>query len=39
MKNIYWKEFGLLTFVWLAFLAIQITKVRIVIENYKLKWS
>ena len=26
MKNIYWKEFGLLTFVWLAFLAIQITK-------------
>ncbi|XP_051186890.1 sulfite exporter TauE/SafE family protein 3 [Lolium perenne] len=26
MNNIYWKEFGLLTFVWLAFLAIQITK-------------
>lgn len=26
MSNIYWKEFGLLTFVWLAFLAIQITK-------------
>ncbi|VAI31717.1 unnamed protein product [Triticum turgidum subsp. durum] len=39
MKNIYWKEFGLLTFVWLAFLAIQITKVRIVMQNYKLKWS
>ncbi|KAL6599337.1 hypothetical protein ACP70R_045831 [Stipagrostis hirtigluma subsp. patula] len=26
LKNVYWKEFGLLTFVWMAFLALQITK-------------
>ncbi|KAF0914764.1 hypothetical protein E2562_031372 [Oryza meyeriana var. granulata] len=26
MKNIYWKEFGLLTFVWMAFLVLQVTK-------------
>lgn len=25
-KNIYWKEFGLLAFVWIAFLVLQITK-------------
>uniref|UniRef100_A0ACD6ANK7 Uncharacterized protein n=1 Tax=Avena sativa TaxID=4498 RepID=A0ACD6ANK7_AVESA len=25
-KNIYWKEFGLLAFVWVAFLALQVTK-------------
>jgi hypothetical protein len=29
MKNIHWKEFGLLSFVWVAFLALQVTKVRI----------
>ncbi|KAL5975915.1 hypothetical protein ACLOJK_020244 [Asimina triloba] len=27
LKNIYWKELGLLVFVWFAFLALQITKV------------
>ncbi|TVU09268.1 hypothetical protein EJB05_42726, partial [Eragrostis curvula] len=26
MKNVYWKEFSLLVFVWTAFLALQITK-------------
>ncbi|WVZ64647.1 hypothetical protein U9M48_014141 [Paspalum notatum var. saurae] len=26
LKNIYWKEFGLLAFVWIAFLGLQITK-------------
>ncbi|GJM99019.1 hypothetical protein PR202_ga16077 [Eleusine coracana subsp. coracana] len=26
LKNVYWKEFGLLSFVWMAFLALQITK-------------
>ncbi|BAF24847.1 sulfite exporter TauE/SafE family protein 3 [Oryza sativa Japonica Group] len=26
MKNIYWKEFGLLAFVWMAFLVLQVTK-------------
>ncbi|TVU40466.1 hypothetical protein EJB05_13932 [Eragrostis curvula] len=26
MKNIRWKEFGLLTFVWVAFLVLQVTK-------------
>ncbi|XP_006660551.1 sulfite exporter TauE/SafE family protein 3-like [Oryza brachyantha] len=26
MKNIYWKEFGLLTFVWISFLVLQVTK-------------
>lgn len=29
VKNIYWKEVGLLSFVWVAFLAVQIAKVRI----------
>jgi hypothetical protein len=28
LKNVYWKEFGLLAFVWMAFLALQIAKVR-----------
>jgi hypothetical protein len=27
-KNIYWKEFGLLAFVWVAFLGLQVAKVR-----------
>jgi hypothetical protein len=27
-KNVYWKEVGLLAFVWVAFLALQVTKVR-----------
>ncbi|KAL6655716.1 hypothetical protein ACP70R_006542 [Stipagrostis hirtigluma subsp. patula] len=26
LKNVYWKEFGLLAFVWMAFLALQIAK-------------
>lgn len=26
LKNIYWKEFGLLAFVWIAFLGLQVTK-------------
>ncbi|XP_066399285.1 sulfite exporter TauE/SafE family protein 3-like [Miscanthus floridulus] len=26
LKNIYWKEFGLLAFVWVAFLGLQVTK-------------
>lgn len=26
IENVYWKEFGLLCFVWIAFLALQITK-------------
>ncbi|OEL38346.1 hypothetical protein BAE44_0000639 [Dichanthelium oligosanthes] len=26
LKNIYWKEFGLLAFVWMAFLALQVAK-------------
>ncbi|CAL5064783.1 unnamed protein product [Urochloa decumbens] len=26
LKNVYWKEFGLLAFVWVAFLGLQITK-------------
>ncbi|KAL6655848.1 hypothetical protein ACP70R_006674 [Stipagrostis hirtigluma subsp. patula] len=26
LKNVYWKEFGLLAFVWVAFLALQIAK-------------
>ncbi|WVZ64660.1 hypothetical protein U9M48_014154 [Paspalum notatum var. saurae] len=29
LKNVYGKEFGLLAFVWIAFLGLQITKVRI----------
>jgi len=27
LDNVYWKEFGLLLFVWVAFLAIQIAMV------------
>jgi len=27
LENVYWKEFGLLLFVWLAFLGIQIAMV------------
>lgn len=27
MQNIYWKEVGLLVYVWVAFLAVQIMKV------------
>ena len=27
LENIYWKELGLLTFVWVAYLALQIAKV------------
>jgi hypothetical protein len=26
-KNVYWKEAGLLAFVWVAFLALQVSKV------------
>lgn len=29
LKNVCWKEFGLLAFVWLAFLALQIANVSI----------
>jgi hypothetical protein len=28
LKNIYWKELGLLAFVWIAFLGLQLTRVR-----------
>ena len=28
MENVYWKELGLLVFVWIAFLALQIAKVK-----------
>ncbi|CAM0913352.1 unnamed protein product [Alopecurus aequalis] len=40
VANIYWKEFGLLTFVWVAFLVLQVTKVRKLYNSkYKNKYS
>jgi hypothetical protein len=33
MKNIYWKEFGLLAFVWMAFLVLQVTKVIVLTQS------
>lgn len=36
LENVYWKEFGLLAFVWVAFLAIQIAKVLTFLIVYKI---
>jgi hypothetical protein len=37
MENIHWKEFGLLLFVWVAFLVLQVTKVRISAKRLQFK--
>jgi hypothetical protein len=37
MGNIQWKEFALLSFVWVAFLVLQVTKVRISAQSYNSK--
>jgi hypothetical protein len=34
MKNIHWKEVGLLSFVWVVFLVLQLTKVRTLEQNF-----